>query len=366
MSVIRLVAPAQANALGQATFTFDPIPLGDTATGTVAIPGAPALAAITVQIKNGPPIGTYSGQNPWGPVQALGNEQLQLVATGLTPNAQYTATWIVDEEAAGGGFPSPLLGSVQTTAPQVVLEPGAAVAANGTYQKTLQVPASVRAVCVVYSPNPANAGAGSISVVGGTTGYAYVQDTLPPAAQVFVAPVFSALDTTVVVTVNTTPAATIYVVAEQEAVSAWVQSSDLAGNAGQALYVKNRTVQQGPTGGITAATPLGVLELGGLQHALVSLTASPTVVLPAPGGVNPYRLHAIEWDSVNSGGSILLAGVSSNARYFRAASGVTDGFALLGGLLAAEGLEVFFATAGQVTLHYDNVHVFGMNPWPPL
>ena len=339
--------------------------------------GTPGAAAVQVQNLSGFQLfaSTPGGGQVYSipPLMAATLPLAETAGVNLSPVVQLAAlgsitlVWLVAGESAPvpDGALAPSLVSALT--PQVALDAGTHIATGGNYNKTFALAASIRAVAVVVKWDAAGTGAGSITVTGAQTGYQYVNDTLGPNDSDFVAPILSALDTSVVVVVNNGSAggATIFVAAEQEAVSSWVQSSDLAGNSGQPLYVKNRTMQTGPTGGLTTATPLGVLELGGMQHSLTALAASPTLVLPAPGGANPYRLHAIAWDGVNAGGGILLAGTASNVRYFRAATGVTDGFALLGGLLCAEGLEVFFATAGNFTVHYDNVHVFGMNPWPP-
>lgn len=283
-----------------------------------------------------------------------------------TPTAPSTAINSINGPVSIDGGPITVEnvanGSLTTNTPQVVLDPGQNQGAGTTYNKTLPITTSIRAVAVIVK----GANAGGITVTGNVTGFQYVNDTLAPVpAQCFVVPVFSVIDTAVNVVVTGTNAYSVYVVGEQEAVSSWVQSSDISQFTGQPVYVKNRTTQSGPTGAITQACPLGVLQVGGSAATTVTaIAASPVQVLPAPGGINPYRLHSIEWDGFGAGNSPLLVGISTGNRYFRGTG--QDGFQQLGGMLVSEGLEVFFGVGGNVCITYDNVHVFGMNPWPPV
>jgi len=95
----RLTTVATSDATGAATFSFAVCPPGSVMTGTVSIPAAgPRVSSnVILGATTYPP---FLGANSFGPVQVVANETLQIVATGLTPNTQFTCVWLVTVEPA--------------------------------------------------------------------------------------------------------------------------------------------------------------------------------------------------------------------------------------------------------------------------
>lgn len=78
---------------GNLTLLFpDGPPVGQTWTGTIAVPASPSGAVWQAQVS-GIPWATGIGPAAFGPVQALGNMTVKLIGSGLVPKTLYSAYW---------------------------------------------------------------------------------------------------------------------------------------------------------------------------------------------------------------------------------------------------------------------------------
>jgi hypothetical protein len=114
---------AETDVGGNVMFTFPQVPQGYVSSGTVQIPQAPGLAQWE-SFFSGAPYGTWTGSNPWGPIEAASGVTLSIAGTGLFPSTAYQAIWTcitVPTSQAPGGVPTPIQSSIITVSPEADL-----------------------------------------------------------------------------------------------------------------------------------------------------------------------------------------------------------------------------------------------------
>jgi hypothetical protein len=182
---VRLTAIATADPTGMAEFLFPAVPNGRVWTGTVNIPAAPNTAQTSVAI-NGLTIGTTYGINGYGPVQCYRSETLVLGTTGLDPFTQYTAVWVIADEAEGAAQQPPIAyGSILQINNTVVNPVSVSVVSlpppPGTFHlstlltmtgspvagPSVALTVGVSVLCPTTNKNPINVGASSVSAASG-------------------------------------------------------------------------------------------------------------------------------------------------------------------------------------------------------
>ena len=315
-----------ADTNGNATFTFQVIPVSQTWTFTITVPGAEDTAVHSA-VSGGTTYAQFKGSNAWGPIQLGVSDQLVITSTGLVPGNLYTA--LMDGVAHTVTeppivWPQPYADSVTTSTQQIVLKsaqyPSGTAPSPLTY--TIPVPPSYRSLYVAVANTVVGGGAGpSITVTGVQSGVTY-QAFSPPYLNSLVNTstganwnifqryaVVQGLDTSVTVTITNaaavaTSTTSIAIGADLATVDTLVygpgslpadysQSPTGTVAVGQ-LYTSNNTAAAIPTG--YGVVPNFDVVFGGSATAFVQLTSTAaTAILPSLAGSvgKYYRLHAV-------------------------------------------------------------------------
>ena len=97
---LREPASAVADASGNLTLTFGPVPSGRMWTGTVAVVSAPSSALWSVAV--GPfGLGETTGAGPFGPVQAVGSETVTIAGAGFVAGETYAGALVGSDDDEG-------------------------------------------------------------------------------------------------------------------------------------------------------------------------------------------------------------------------------------------------------------------------
>ncbi len=97
---LREPASAVADASGNLTLTFGPVPSGRMWTGTVAILSAPSSAVWSVSV-DGFGLGETTGAGPFGPVQGVGSETIVVTGSGFTAGEEYDGRLVGSDDEQG-------------------------------------------------------------------------------------------------------------------------------------------------------------------------------------------------------------------------------------------------------------------------
>jgi hypothetical protein len=115
MAIVPQFATAMTDGLGDATFVFPDVPMGQLWCGTTTIPTAGQGAISLVQV-GGLTIGVMYGPGSYGPWTADHSRKLSISSTGLAPSTQFTAVWHADDKGHEFSvYPSPITPTVAGT-----------------------------------------------------------------------------------------------------------------------------------------------------------------------------------------------------------------------------------------------------------
>lgn len=168
-----------ADTNGKATFSWSAPAPGETWTGTLQAVAAPGGARFTAYFTSTSaiPIGSWIGDNPFGPVQARGGQSLFVAATGLQPGVTYVLKWTGEITTNDDSFVSPAAATSIAQQPNALYIGTDTVAAHGISTKTIAVDSTWRAVWVVVFP--LSGGPPVPTVVGVQSTLAYAPLTPP-------------------------------------------------------------------------------------------------------------------------------------------------------------------------------------------
>jgi len=374
---------AYADSSGNATFTFEAIPLSQTWTFTATIPGAEDTAVI-VAASGASTYGQWKGSNSWGPIQLGTNDQLILTVTGLSPGQLYIASiqgYVATSQDVPPVYPVAYADTVTTNTQQIVLYNKGYTAAqwsagSGSVTYSIPIPPGYRSIIVTavwagtitVFPAPGI----TITATGNVTGATYQGFTPPYLVPTAVGTlqynqnvvqrfaVIQGNDTALNITItssNPTGGTNFYVSvgADLTNVDTLIYAPGTAQYNSQsnpgALAVGqpwSSSVVTSPTPSGYSVTPYFQTVLGGSQIVYGQITStSGVVMLPAFSATDTqhyYRLHSCTVSGGAAGQFVYLQGATAFIRV--SIQGVNTNVQLNGQLIST----TFMSTVGLVAV----------------
>jgi len=348
--------PSQtADATGAATFTFGAPATGETWTGSLTIPTAPATAKFTAYAgsANGSPRGSWVGQNTARDVQTTVGQPLIVTATGLIPGTSYSCNWTGqvttnDPSITQSDTQNP---NVSMVTEQIAL--GGPAPYSGATVVTVTGVASWRSLWVAVKESFLSA-APLPTLVGVQSGLAY-QAFEPPYFTLltegfFRFPLIDGLDTSYTLTVDAGGGGTgtYWYGADLADVDTAIYPESNSTSPGVNVAVPGAfpvtTTRQG-TGADLTTIPLDVAPMGGLSSLSGTISSTTlTLILAAPIAGTAYRLHS--FCATTTTQTLELVGTGQP---FCAVT--APGFALLGGRVITSSISI--KASGASTMAYE-------------
>lgn len=312
---------ATASATGTATFLFDAIPVSQTWTFTVTIPGAPDTTSTTAA-SGADLYGNFTGSNSWGPIQLGANDQLVLTSTGLIPGTQYIATitgvahTVVEPPPV---WPAAYADAVTTSTQQLFLSnpQPTYTAATLTYStsSTITLQPQWRSIWVAIKWT--GGASEALTIVGNQSGLTYATFQ-PPYFQntnvtFYRVPVLNGVDTTVTLTASSNATFSIWYGADLAEIDVAIYPDAMTG-----ITIAN-AFNTNTFGTITTIDPLYMVPSGGQQTLALNIATGSTNVLPVPTYGYQYRIHSLNKTSTFGAGlgvTFSAAGAPATANTF--------------------------------------------------
>ena len=204
---------AVVNVNGAATFTFQSPPSGQTWTGTLQCPGAPATAIFAATI-GATQWCDWAGNSIGGPVQCFGDGAQQLVVTGsgLSPGATNEMVWIGSsdtETLTQPVWPDPNTSAqtVQFGSGTLVLNQNATIS-SGAGAWSVKVPPTTRTLICKWAPASGGEAIPTvIGIAGASTSFTYYNQPpyllqITPGDFMVIVPIIGVADTTLAISVG--------------------------------------------------------------------------------------------------------------------------------------------------------------------
>ena len=304
---------AVASAAGVASFKFDAPPQGFTWSGTITVQGAPATAVFLANI-GATPWGDWAGNSIGGPIQAFGNQQVVITATGLTSGQGYLCVW------TGSSDPSDMVAPIwpepSSSAQQVLLGLGTTI-----YPSTLLAPvAGVITLPVLNPPNSVRtllvslmgtAAVTTLNITGNQSGISYYFrapyiNELGTDTYFVVVPIAGAIDDTFTVTVTTATSCTVEVIGDTALYQESIFYNGFAAGAGAArLAAGTSTVLNGPARLLTAQ-----VETLGAFSANLLINGNQILRVDGLAGQNGFDAVAFPPNTILSAGQAMTVTTS--------------------------------------------------------
>jgi len=206
---------------GAATFTFQSPPSGQTWTGTLQCPGAPATAIFAATI-GATQWCDWAGNSIGGPVQCFGDGAQQLVVTGsgLSPGATNEMVWIGSsdtETLTQPVWPDPNTSAqtVQFGSGTLVLNQNATIS-SGAGAWSVKVPPTTRTLICKWAPASGGEAIPTvIGIAGASTSFTYYNQPpyllqITPGDFMVIVPIIGVADTTLAISVGGMTGASLY------------------------------------------------------------------------------------------------------------------------------------------------------------
>jgi hypothetical protein len=294
---VPLLANATAGSTGSLTITFPGVNVGTQFTGTISIPGAPATAAIAIEI-NGQTVASVIGASGYGPIQIASGQTVSFVGTGFTPGQQYQAigVGVLNQGLNPISVPQPTIVAVNTASPTQELLSGFAITA-GSGSALVPLPPGIETLLCELG-NPAGGLVMShttLQVVGVQSGFNYSAGVpyLPLENSTnlwpFVIPVSGGFDAEVNVLCGNTDGANmilnVFADNQPRQPSDFYQAQQVLQQASAQPNNNTVTVLTGPARLVLASlssTGFATLNLGTGAHPFLVLNPSGALALPFP------------------------------------------------------------------------------------